>query len=123
MLCVRKACCTGRRGFSASSSLLSSVVFALDVFGQGYSVGETITALAMHLIPTAIILALLVVAWRWEWVGAVAFPLLGILYIAWSQGQWHWSVYVTIAVPLFLVGGLFLCGLVAAAFGRAGAEA
>ena len=84
-------------------------VFALDVFGQGYGFWETIVALAMHLIPTAIILALLVVAWRWEWVGALLFPMLGVLYIVSSQGRLHWSVYLVMAGPLFLVGGLFLC--------------
>ena len=84
-------------------------LFALDVFGPGYSFAETIVALAMHLIPTAIFLALLVISWRWEVVGAVVFPVLGLLYIASFQGRFHWSVYLIIAGPLFLIGGLFLC--------------
>ena len=96
-------------------------VFALDVFGQGYGFRETIVALAMHLIPTAIILALLVVSWRWEWVGALLFPVLGVLYIVSSQGRFHWSVYLSIAGPLFLVGGLFLCDWLLRSVRRRGA--
>ena len=34
-------------------------VFALDVFSEGYSVGELLVALFMHLIPTMIILVVL----------------------------------------------------------------
>ena len=45
-------------------------LFALDVFGAGYSFWETLIALGMHLIPTAIIILVLAVAWRWEWVGS-----------------------------------------------------
>ena len=82
-------------------------VFALDVFGEGYSFWETIVALAMHLIPTAVILVALAIAWRWEWVGGVLFIALGALYILiFPQG--HWSAYLVISGPLFLVGILFL---------------
>ncbi len=96
--------------------------FALDVFGQGYSGWETIVALAMHLIPTAIFLALLVLAWRWEWMGAIVFPVLGLLYIALFQGRFHWSTYLVIAGPLFLVGGLFLCDWLLRSKRRRGAD-
>ena len=82
-------------------------IFALDVFGEGYSFWETIVALAMHLIPTAIILVALAIAWRWEWIGGLLFIALGALYILiFPQG--HWSAYLVISGPLFLVGILFL---------------
>jgi hypothetical protein len=84
-------------------------LFTLDVFGEGYSAAQTISALAMHLIPTAIILVMLVIAWRWERLGALLFLLLAVGYIASLQGRFHWSVYVVIAGPLLLIGGLFLC--------------
>jgi len=83
-------------------------LFALDVFGEGYSFWETILALLMHLVPTYIIVVVLAVAWRWEWVGAILFPILGVLYLVMSRGRFPWSVYLIISGPLFLVGGLFL---------------
>lgn len=81
-------------------------VFSLDVFGQGYSIGETLIALAMHLIPTALILLALVVAWRWEWIGGLAFLALGMLYIAFAREMWMWSLLI--AGPLVVIGLLFL---------------
>lgn len=84
-------------------------LFALDVFGEGYSFWETIAALAMHLIPTAVILIILVVAWRWEWVGGFLFIALGVLYITLFWDPSRLPAYLMISGPLFLVGLLFLC--------------
>lgn len=51
-------------------------LFALDVFNEHYGFGRTILALSVHLIPVYIVAAVLIVAWRWEWVGAAAFTAL-----------------------------------------------
>jgi hypothetical protein len=83
-------------------------VFALDVFGAGYGFRETALALGMHLIPTGILLVILLLAWRWEWLGAILFPGLGFLYLATSWGQFDWSAYAVISGPLILEGMLFL---------------
>jgi hypothetical protein len=83
-------------------------LFALDVFEGHRGVLETAIALAMHLIPTAALLLILAFSWRWEWVGAALFPALGIFYLVAFAGRFHWSVYATIAGPLFLIGALFL---------------
>jgi hypothetical protein len=50
-------------------------LFALDVFDEGLGLWQTVVALAMHLRPTFFMVATLVVAWRWEWVGTLAFRL------------------------------------------------
>ena len=86
-------------------------VFALDVFGEGHSLGATIVALFMHLIPNFTLLAILVVAWKREWIGAVLFLALGILFVlfaVWRGNGMHWSAFVFIAGPLFLMSALFL---------------
>jgi hypothetical protein len=83
-------------------------MFALDVFGEGYGFWKTILALLMHLIPTGIILIVLAISWRWEWVGGILFPALGVLYLVWSWGRFPWSVYVVMSGSLVLVGVLFL---------------
>jgi hypothetical protein len=80
-------------------------LFALDVFGEGLGFLRTIQALLIHLIPTYIVLAVLAVSWRWEWIGGVLFIFLGMLYIETWRG--HWSAYLVISGPLFLLGGLF----------------
>ena len=55
-------------------------LFALDVFSEGYGPWETVVALFMHLIPHMILAVILIVAWRWEWVGAVFFFVIGWIY-------------------------------------------
>ncbi len=82
-------------------------IFAFDVFGEGYTVWETIAALAMHLIPTAVIIVALAIAWRWERLGGLLFLGLGTLYILLTPGN-HWGAYLAISGPLVLVGILFM---------------
>jgi len=93
-------------------------LFALDVFGEGYGFWGTMLALLMHLIPTGVILIVLAISWRWEWVGGVLFTALGVLYLAMSWGRFHWSAYLLISGPLFLVGVLFLINWLYRAEGR-----
>jgi hypothetical protein len=83
-------------------------LFALDVFGEGYSTVETIVALAMHLIPTFVILIVLGIAWRWEWIGGFLFVALGVLYITLFWEPSNLPAYLVISGPLFLTGILFL---------------
>jgi len=56
-------------------------LFALDVFGAGYGFWETLLALAMHLIPNFVLIVVLVLAWRWEWIGAMLYVVAGLLHI------------------------------------------
>lgn len=80
-------------------------MFALDVFSEGYGFWETILALLIHLVPTYIVVIALVIAWRWEWVGAILFIALASFYLIGSR-RLDWSL--VISGPLFLIGVLFL---------------
>ena len=83
-------------------------LFALDVFVESHGFWQTVLALAMHLIPTAVLLAVVALSWRWEWVGGLVFPLLGILYLFSFWGRFPSSVYLVMTGPLFLIGIFFL---------------
>lgn len=83
-------------------------LFALDVFEEHRGFWNIAFALAMHLIPTAVLLLVLALAWRWDWAGIVGFPALGGLYLSLFGGRFHWSAYVMMSGPLFLLGALFL---------------
>jgi hypothetical protein len=80
--------------------------FALDVFSEKHPLGELLLALLIHLVPAAIILVVLAFAWRWEWIGAMLFAGLGILYCLRNLRHPNWIV--VISGPLFLIAGLFL---------------
>jgi len=83
------------------------VIFALDVFDESHGFWGTAMALSMHLIPNLLLVVVLIVSWRREWIGAVLFSVLGALYIVWAWGRFDWSAYVLIAGPLFVLGFLF----------------
>ncbi|HET6169586.1 MAG TPA: hypothetical protein VFE01_05360 [Terracidiphilus sp.] len=83
-------------------------IFALDVFNEHLSFWKTALALAIHLIPTFVLVAAIVIAWRWEWVGAVIFGALGALYIVWTLPRHHLDWILIVAGPALLVAGLFL---------------
>lgn len=53
-------------------------MFALDSFAPGLTIWQQIGAFLMHLIPSFILLALLVVAWKWELVGGIVFSFIGL---------------------------------------------
>ncbi len=92
-------------------------LFSLDIFGNGYGFWETVVGLFMHNLPSLILLAVLIVAWKHELVGAIAFFAGGLLYITLllrtmlmnPPPQWYmlsWSV--TIAGPAFVIGILWI---------------
>jgi len=96
--------------------ILFLAMFSLDIFGQGYSFSETVVGLLMHNIPSFILLIILLISWKYEIVGGIAFILAGLLYTAMIimnaiQGSFEWymlSWILTIAGPAFIVGILFI---------------
>lgn len=78
-------------------------IFALDAFNEGYGCRKAIVAFLIHLIPTYIILLVLVVAWRWEYIGAIIFITIAVFYFISNKGE-SFVIYG----PLFLLGVLFL---------------
>ncbi len=89
-------------------------MFALDVFGGRDPWWHQILGFLIHLIPVYFLVAVLVLSWRWEWVGGAIFPALGVVYIYWAWNRWHYpyNLYncLTVAGPLFLLGAMFLAG-------------
>lgn len=83
-------------------------LFALDVFGAGYGLWETLLALAIHLIPTALLLLVAALAWRWEWAGALAYLGMAAWYVVSTGGRQDWVSYVVIVGSLLLLAVLYL---------------
>ena len=83
-------------------------LFALDVFGEGFGFWKAIIALLIHLVPVYIVIIVLVLAWRWELIGVIMFNALAVFYIVFTLGKFHWSAFLAISGPLFLIGFLFL---------------
>ena len=80
-------------------------LFARDVFGQGSGFVQTALALLIHLVPTGVIITVLVVSWRREWLAAVVFIVAGVLYLFSTLQHPDWVL--VISGPLWLIGILF----------------
>ena len=95
--------------------ILFLAMFSLDIFGNGYTLWQTIAGLFMHNIPVFILTILLIISWKHEIVGAVAFILAGLLYIAFilmnaikTGFEWYYLAwFVQISGPAFFIGILF----------------
>ena len=80
--------------------------FVLDVFTEAHG-WSIIPALFMHLLPSLILLAILIVAWKYEWVGTI-FLGFAVCYL-WMVGVHRpWSWYALISGPAAIIGVLFL---------------
>ena len=82
-------------------------MFALDAFGTGAPLSQSIGEFVVHLIPAATVLAIVVAAWRRPLVGAVAFFSLAALY-AWIAPAGRLDWVMVISGPLALGGAGFL---------------
>ncbi len=87
-------------------------LMSLDVFSLGLGFWQTVVGLFIHNIPALILLAVLLVSWRYEIVGGIVFILAGLLYIIllmMNPFEWYMLFWaLQIAGPAFLIGILFL---------------
>ncbi|MDD5726861.1 MAG: hypothetical protein PHC53_05710 [Patescibacteria group bacterium] len=95
--------------------ILFLAMFSLDIFDGNYGFWGTILGLFMHNIPSLVLLLVLIIAWKHELVGAIAFALAGLAYIVSIVSRSQLEPYMIsysfiIAGPAFLVAALFLIG-------------
>lgn len=83
------------------------VLFALDAFDSESSMGEMLLGFLIYLIPAFVLIAILLVAWKWELPGGILYLAAGALYIYMARGM-YWMVYLYIGGPLLLSGILFI---------------
>ncbi|HTW49284.1 MAG TPA: hypothetical protein VMD92_15130 [Acidobacteriaceae bacterium] len=86
-------------------------LFALEAFNEVHGFGRILLAILIDLVPALVIVAVLIAAWRWEWIGAGLF-FLAAVYYAWSwtgpPRHVHWTPIAGISGPLLVMAALFL---------------
>ncbi|HLN21722.1 MAG TPA: hypothetical protein VK213_11575 [Bacteroidales bacterium] len=80
-------------------------LFSFDVFGQDASFWKTLIAFLVHNIPSFVLIIILVLSWKWSWIGGLSYIALGFIYILWMAER---SSSDFIAYSLFAIGILFL---------------
>ena len=85
-------------------------MFALDSFGEGRPLWQSLAAFAIHLIPSYVLIAMLVLAWRREWIGTVVSVALAALFLWWNATSRRntLGVALVLAGPLFVMAALYL---------------
>ncbi len=99
-------------------AILFISMFALDSFEKGLSIGVQLAHFLKHLIPSFILTAFLIIAWKWEQIGGMIFTLVGLVMSPFVFQLNHirngfsiaqsLNVVLIITVPFLLVGILFL---------------
>lgn len=82
-------------------------LFALDVFGE-YSGWELILAFSMHLLPSLVLLAAVIISWKCDLIGAIVFFSFAVLYVKLAGFGRPWTWYAFISGPALIVSSLFL---------------
>ena len=59
-------------------SILFISMFAADAFESGDTIRQQLASLFIHLIPSFILTTLLIIAWKWEFIGGVCVLLIGL---------------------------------------------
>ena len=73
-------------------------LFALDAAG--------LAEIAVHLAPVVVLLGIVAISWRWEWVGGLVFTALAVLYAYVARDHVSWVA--VISGPLLIVGLSYL---------------
>lgn len=84
------------------------LVFAADVFNHEQNIAQTFYDILLHLLPTAVILLIVFVAYNRPLIGAIIYLVLGLMYIITGWARMHWSAHVLIAGPLLLLSALYI---------------
>ncbi len=83
-------------------------LFALDIFYETFTFWQTIVSLLIHLIPTGILLLILFIAWKWEYVGGGLYVLLGIGFTLFFETYKSLMTFLIISLPIIVIGLLFI---------------
>jgi hypothetical protein len=87
-------------------AILFVSLFALDSFSSERTFWQNIAALMMHLIPSFVLLAVLIVAWKWEKAGGIILTIIGL---AFSIFIFIFNLKRTHSVATSLLIALILC--------------
>lgn len=84
------------------------LIFAADVFNHEQNIAQTFYDILLHLLPTAVVFIIVVVAYNRPLIGAIIYLVLGLMYIITGWANMHWTAHFLIAGPLLLLSALYI---------------
>ena len=82
-------------------------MFGFDVFDMGIGFPEIILAFFMDMLPAILVAVMVIIAWKWEMVGAIICAGLGLFYIFGMNYNMDFVVFLLIPLPLFILAVLW----------------
>ena len=98
-------------------AILFVSLFAADAFAPGLTIWQQLGGFIIHLIPSFILLAFLIVAWKWEYIGGIIFIIIGlglspfVFMHNYKMNDSIWmslGIILSITIPFVIVGVLFI---------------
>jgi len=99
-------------------ALLFLSLFAFDAFSSERTFWQNVAAFLMQLIPSFVLLAIFIVAWKWEKVGGIILVIVGVVLCIFTfnlnYNQRHFTLWQSIknvsliCLPFVLAGILFI---------------
>jgi len=98
-------------------AILFVSLFALDSFSSERTFWQNTAAFLMHLIPSFVLLAVLIISWKWEKVGGIILTIVGLAWTVFvfilNYKRTHsvatsLLIILMVALPFVLAGILFI---------------
>ncbi|MCX6326131.1 MAG: hypothetical protein NT144_05700 [Bacteroidia bacterium] len=98
-------------------AILFVSLFAADAFAPGLTIWQQLGGFLIHLIPSFILLAFLIVAWKWERIGGIIFIVIGLVLSPFvfmlNYNRTHsigvsLGIILMITIPFVVVGIFFI---------------
>ncbi len=83
-------------------------LLSIDVFFEGYSFPEILVAFFMHNIPTLLLIAALIIAWKRPKIGGIIFLILALASLIFFKTYQDLIVVLLITLPPTIIGLLFI---------------
>jgi len=92
-------------------------LFSLDAFDPKLTLREQIVGFFIHTIPSFILIGLLLLAWKYEYIGGIILVLTGVIFsiiVFRLNYKMNHSVWLSLGIiglitfPFILAGGLFI---------------
>ena len=89
-------------------------LFALDAFDPDLTIWQQIGGFLIHMIPSFILLAALLIAWKWEKVGGIIFIIIGLIlssFLFVHNYKMNESLWLTLGIVLIMGFPFVLAGI------------
>ncbi len=89
-------------------------LFALDAFDPDLTIWQQIGGFLIHMIPSFILLAALLIAWKWEKVGGIIFIIIGLIlssFLFVHNFKMNESLWLTLGIVLLMGFPFVLAGI------------